>query len=416
MMKKFVAVLAVITMVCMSSLAFADVKMGGIMEIMSRDYQNLNFYKDAGADEVRTLQRIRLIADSTTGDVKAKLVIEKDFGAGVWGTTTSATGGTNGYQGNTTFGIREAWALFPVADTGIFIKGGHMNLALSHGQFFASNRYGADAWVAYKDIDTLHIGLVDIKVGEGAVGANGDDVDAYAFVVTNKMGDATVGVNITDVKMRPTKDIQNIGLHYGGKVGAIDLKAEFDMQMGADKTTATSKKYKGTLLYVNGAVAMNPVTINFTLASGSGEKGTTNDYEGFQNFIDTNGHYTLLYEYMIPTMAGAKSTGFVNTTAISAGAMFAATKNVKVGGDIWILQASEKVNVNPGSGALNAAGQTQATDAGMEIDIKVLWKLADNLNWNWTIGYFKPGAAYKQANGTGVDAATGIQGLLTLNM
>jgi hypothetical protein len=55
----------------------------------------------------------------------------------------------------------------------------------------------------------------------------------------------------------------------------------------------------------------------------------------------------------------------------------------------------------------------------MEVDVKLNWKLADNLAWNWTLGYFKPGDAYKTtqtANGvtTLVDAddVTGIQGVL----
>jgi hypothetical protein len=426
-MKKIFAALVVLTMVCMSSMAFAaDVTMGAIMEIMSRDYQNLDLNKDTngGATDnpVYTLERLRLNMDMKAGDVKGKVTLENDFTA--WGTlekyqgqsetqATSVASGTTGTTRVSTLGIREAWMLFPVADTGVFIKGGHMNLALGQGQFFSSMRYGSDAWVAFKDIDTMHFGVVDVKVGEGNNGRNDDDTDAYVLVGTNKFGDAVAGVDITTVNMRAADaKLYNVGLNYKGKVGPVALKAELDLQAGTDKNAGgTDSKYKGNLLYVNGAVDMNPVTVNFTVARGSGNKANGTDTDAFVNFIDTNGHYTLMYEYMIKTAANAKNTGFVNTTALSAGAMFAATKNVKVGADVWLLQATEKTNLVAGA---NAGELSNAV--GTEIDAKIQWKLADNLQWNWVLGYFMPGGVYKGADGTGKDAATGIQGLLTMTM
>lgn len=303
--------------------------------------------------------------------------------------------------------------LFPVADTGVFIKGGHMNFALGQGQFASQMRYGADAWIAFKDIDTMHFGLVNWKVGEGNISKSDDDTDAYVLIGTNKFGDAVAGVDITSVKMRASDaNLYNVGLNYTGKVGPVALKAELDLQAGTDKNAGgTDAKYKGNLLYVNGAVDMNPVTVNFTVARGAGAKQNQTDNNQFVNFIDTNGHYTLIYEYMIKTACGAKNTGFVNTTALSAGAMFAATKNVKVGADLWMLQATEKANVS--NGELSNA-------VGTEIDAKLQWKLADNLQWNWVLGYFIPGGVYKGTDGTGAeigkDATTGIQGLLTLTM
>jgi hypothetical protein len=440
MMKKVFAMLVILAMVCMSSMAFAaDVTMGGTMEIMSRDYQNLDLNKNTngGATDspVYTLERVRVDLNAKAGDVKGKITLENDFDT--WGrfetnqgTTAVATGVTNTTTGavSTTkvsrLGIREAWMLFPVADTGIFIKGGHMNLALGQGQFFSSMRYGSDAWVAYKDIDTMHVGLVNVKVAEGTNGLNDDDTDAYVLVATNKFGDAVAGLDITSIydrnnnlafnttTQRADTNLINLGLNYKGAVGPVALKAELDLQSGKAEGDTADKKFKGNLIYVNGAVDMNPVTINFTLARGTGDKVGGADYDGFKNFIDTNGHYTLMYEYMINSAAGAKNKGFVNTTAISAGAMFAATKNLKIGADVWVLQATEKCNLSTGE---------LSNDAGTEVDVKLLWKLADNVNWNWTLGYFAPGGIYKSApaadgSTTGTDSALGLQGLLTMTM
>ena len=435
-MKKVLAVLAVMAMVCMSSMAFAaDVTMGGTMEIMSRMYQDLDQNsKGTNNDEVRTLERVRVDMNAKAGDVKGKVTLENDFAT--WGsggnaylgqataTTVSGATGTNQTSKVSALGIREAWMLFPVADTGVFVKAGHMNLALGQGQFASQMRYGADAWIAFKDIDTMHFGLVNWKYQEGgnglvntgavALSKADDDIDAYVLVATNKFGDAVGGLDFTTVNVRPSDaKLYNLGLNYKGNAGPVALKAEVDLQMGTIKNaggSGTDSKFKGNLIYVNGAVDVKPVTVNFTVARGSGNKANSNDNDGFVNFIDTNGHYTLIYEYMIETAAGngVKNSGFVNTTALSAGAMFAATKNLNVGADVWMLQATEKTNVN---------GGTASNDAGTEIDAKLNWKLADNVSWNWTLGYFMPGAMYKNAAGTaGKDATTGLQGMLTMTM
>lgn len=417
MMKKIFAILVVAAMVCMGSVASAaDITMGGTIDIMSRMYQDLDQNADgAGNDEVRTLERLRVDMNAKAGDVKGKVTLENDFGSGVWGTLESNQGKTTvsttvtptTYTSTTkvsALGIREAWMLFPLSDTGVFVKAGHMNLALGQGQFFSSMRYGSDAWVAYKDIDTMHFGVVNVKASEGtSVSKGNDDVDAYVLVATNKMGEAVAGLDFSVVNMNRAAENQlmNLGLNYKGAVGPVALKAELDIQSGDASSTS---KYAGYLVYVNGAIAMSPLTVNFTVASGSGDDGTD---EGFTNLIDTNGHYTLIYEYMVKAASGSKNSGFMNTTALSAGAMYDVSKNLKVGADLWLLNASEKTTVN---------GGTAATDAGTEIDAKILWKLADNLNWNWTLGYFMPGGIYDYAGGKSADPTTGVQGMLTMTM
>jgi len=423
MMKKFYVLLAVAAMVCVSSIALAaEVTVGGSVDIWSRNFRDLDLNKKVGDGEIDTQERVRLDVNVKAGAVKGKVTIENDWDTlgrfeAIQGTTTVATGATNTTTGAVSasrLGFREAWMLFPVPSTPINVKAGHMLLQLGNGWFFRSNKYGSDAWVAYTDIDKLHLVLVDVKVSEGLT-SQADDVDAYMLGATLKASETMkFGADLTMVNDRKnalgfggvsTKEtqVQNLGLHFDGKAGPVGLKAEIDVQTG--KAKGNDAKFKGNQVVIQGIVPMDPVTINFTAARGSGAKLTDNDYKEMITFLDLDPRYTFLYEYKIKTASGAKSTGFSNTTALSAGAMFKATKSLAVGADLWLLQATEKTNVNGGS---------ESSDVGTELDVKLNWMLADNLTWNWLVGYFKPGAVYKTAAGTGTDASTGVQGALSM--
>lgn len=425
-MKKIITMLAVVAMMCVSTIVFAaDVTVGGSIDFRSRNFRDLDLNKNAGDGQIDTQERVRLDVNVAAGDVKGKVTVENDWDTlgrieAVQGTTTVATGVTNTATGavSTTkasrLGLREAWMLFKVPDMPFAIKGGHMFLQLGNGWFLRNNTYGSDAWLAITEVDTLHIALFDIKVSEGAA-SQADDVDAYGLVVTNKFGDITAGIDLTFANDRRNTLgfntpgyqtlAQNIGLNMNGKLGPVGLKAEIDVQQGKAKGATGEQKISGNQIVIQGSVPMDPVTVNFTVARGSGNKSGDADIKRMVTFLDADPHYTFLYEYKIKTAAGAIYTGFSNTTAISAGAMYAATKNLSVGGDVWILQATEKTNVNGGS---------TSSDVGTEVDVKLNWKLYDNLSWNWLAGYFKPGAVYKTAAGTNNDASTGVEGVLSM--
>jgi len=83
--------------------------------------------------------------------------------------------------------------------------------------------------------------------------------------------------------------------------------------------------------------------------------------------------------------------------------MFAATTSLSIGADVWFMQASEKV----ADVTSTTPGKT-TSELGTEVDVKLNWKLADNLTWNWTLGYLDPG------KGLGKDASTGAQGVLSM--
>jgi hypothetical protein len=421
-MKKVLAAFAALAIAGMSTMAFADVKLGGSVDIRSRNLDNTADFNDKANDKsVITQTRFRLDVGVTAGDVKGKINIEQDWqnmgsagleayqGQKLISTTTDTTTGTKG----SILGVREAWLLTPIPGTPLYLKGGHMPLQLGNGWFFRNMKNGSDAWVTYTDIGALHLGLVNVKVLESSANAS-DDTDAYVLVATNKFGDATAGVNLAFLKDRQGKagfggevDAQNLGLHFGGKVGPVALQAEIDLQAGKIKGAGGDSKLKGNQIVVQGNVPVDPVTVNFTVARGTGPKANSQDVDQIVTFLDADPHYTFLWEYIVknPACLGADGKpaagqGFCNTTAISAGATFKATKNLTIGADAWMLQATEDVASKTGTGT--------TSDLGTEIDVKVNWKMADNVSWNWTLGTIMAG------DGLGKDDATGIQGVISM--
>ncbi len=427
-MKKFFVLLVVVAMTCFSAVAFAtDLTVGGSVEIRSRNFTGLTLDKSNNAFDAKDTQsRIRLDVNVMASDVKGKIELESDFdttGSHDWGTSNGGpqAPGSTYNTGNT--GFREAWINFNLPGIPVNVKVGHQLLQLGNGWFFRSGYFGSDAWVVSNQTGNNTTAFLDVKMNEGFI-QRSDDADAYVLLDVLKLNETmTIGVNLTVLNDR--SDIltfgsttvpampsgkqtlfENLGLTLNGKFGPVALKAEIDVQDG--KAKGNDRKLKGNQAVLQGNVAMDLLAINFTVARGSGDKVGGKDYDGYKNLLDIDQHYTLLYEYKINTAAGAKNTGFANTTAVSAGVSAVVLKSLTVGADLWFLMATEKTNVAMTGGP---AGST-SDKIGTELDATVNWKLYDNLSWNWTLGYFKPGAAYKDGNGKGTDAATGVQGIL----
>ncbi len=432
-MKKFVVLLVVVAMTLITAMAYAaDVTVGGTVQIRSRDFSNMDFndkVQDTNATQQRdTQERIQIDVNAKAGDVKGKISLWNDFET--WGSEVSAGGAPGSLEseqgqavnaagnrgtGPGNLGIREAWVNFNLPGIPVNVTAGHQLLSLGNGWFFRNMHFGSDAWVIANQTGNNTAAFVNVKVAEFST-ARADDVDAYVLLDVFKLNDAnTVGVDLTMVKDRagafgpvfgiagvvPGSDLENLGLNYNGKLGPLALKAQFDIQMGKIKMGAGSNpKFKGNEIVLQGAMAADPVTVNVTLARGTGSKASDTDIKSFINFLDVDPHYTFLYEYKVPTAAGAKNTGFSNTTALGVGATFAATKSLNVGADLWILRATQKV------ANVASPGGSDTNDMGTEIDLKLNWNVAENLSWNWVAGLLKPG------DGLGKDNATGIQGIL----
>ncbi len=451
-MNKLLVAVGALALVFMSSIAYAvDVTVGGEINIRSRYFSELDLNKNDGGNDAHqafTQERVLLEVNAKASDnLKGKVAIWNDFDT--WGrfeapqgnNTTASEVSPYLPSGNPgIISIREAWIDFMLPDLPVGIKAGHQLLQLSQGWFFRSNYMGSDAWVVYLPSGGNTFALTDVKAFENVPAKASDDIDFYTALGNFKLGDdMTAGFDVTWLDDRAGQLISgyetfltripgipvppiaqgmyllNLGLNFTGTVGIVKLKGELDVQDGNWKGGhfggTGDLKFDGNQIVIQGSIPVDIVTINATLARGSGDKRSTNNrYEGIVDFQDIAQHYTLLYEYKVVTAAGFRNTGFANTTAVSVGAMVKLSKSVQVGGDVWYFGATEKANINPATGGYGTGGLSH--DAGTEVDLKANWQLYDNLSWNWTLGYFTPGNVYRQADGSGKDAATGLQGYL----
>ena len=427
-MKKFLAVFAVLAMAGISSVAFAaDVTVGGLVQIRSRDFNNLSFNKDDNSkNQIDTQERIMIDVNAKADGVKGKISLWNDFND--WGGNSGGlerplgVGFGNSTTDGNAFGFREAWINFNLPGIPVNVNAGHQFLALGNEWFLRSKHFGSDAWVVANVTGNNTAAIVDIKVTEGATKivtiptgtasssafANSDDVDAYAFLDVFKIDDNNmIGFNFAEVHDRigalggTSGALDNIELHYSGKLGPLALRAQVDQQMGKVKFAgAADKKFKGNEVVIQGNVALADLGVNFAVGRGSGTKPGSADIDKYVNFLDVDPHMAFIYEYKVGL--GGAHLGWQNITGANIGASYAVSKSLTVGANYWFLQSTEKVaNVKPGA----AAGST-TNDVGSEFDINVAWKLYDNLSWNWDLGYLAPGAAL------GKDAAMGAMGVL----
>lgn len=318
------------------------------------------------------------------------------------------------------FNVLQAWILYH--GTGLFgfhsgIKVGHMPLALGEKLFFDHTRFGDDAVVFFMDpTKDLHIAFVWDKVtGEGnghrvipilgipantLTGSrfdNTDDLDGYVGLAVYKL-DAknTVGINYTYLNQSDARyTAQNLGIHANGNIAGFGYKAEADINFG-ELGNSDFKGYAG-MLGVNYMV--DPATLRASFAYGSGPEAGSSDIDQFTPYLSEVQNYTFIYEYLVNSTAGGKSTGLANTTYYNLGADFSPMKDLKASIDGYILRASES---NSPSGSKNA---------GWEVDLKVVYNVAKNLAYQVDAGYFKTGRFY----GDNREDVTVLRHMLTLN-
>ena len=454
-MKKFYAILVVLALTLVSAVAMAEVTVSGSIDIRNLATNNTADYssKATTPDSGRTTQeRLRLNVDAKNDGVKGRITIENDWT--VWG--TAGTGGveTNQGKGAANLGFREAWIDFQLPGlTPAHVKVGHQFLALGNGWFFRSGKYGSDAWlVGLPGKNT--VAFVNVKAAEWNT-AREDDTDAFVLLDNFKITDnQTVGVYFARLRdprgefmnatfngslpapAAPTTpsigaeaNLDTIGLWFNGKLGPINLQAEIDLQGGKAKDPGNpDTKFKGKQVVLQANMPIDPLTINATLAQGSGvdqyATSNSNDVKQIMTLLDADPHYTFVYEYLVNTAciksvttpAGpglnstinyGKNTGFCNTTAMNIGAGYKISKNLSVNADFWMLKAVEKVNIGGGAGA------NGSDDLGTELDIVVKWNLYDQLSWNWQLGRMMPGKAYDKSATVSADNIDAIQGILS---
>ncbi len=445
-MKKFLVIIAVLAMAMFSSVAMAEVTVSGSIDIRNLATNNTADYssKAATSDNNRTTQeRIRLNIDAKNDAVKGRITIENDWD--VWGRVeapqaiSTSTTDTTGAAGR--LKIREGWIDFTIPGAGpAHVKVGHQFLQLGNGWFFRSMKYGSDAWlVGLPGKNT--VAFVNVKAAEWNT-AQEDDTDALVLLDNFKITDnQTVGVYLARVRdprgqfVNATfnaggtatpgaeANLDTLGLWFNGKLGPINLQAEIDLQSGKAKDPGSpDTKFKGNQLVLQANMPIDPLSINATLAQGSGQDiystSPNNDLKQMMTLLDADPHYTFVYEYLVNTaciksasstgtLSYGKNTGFCNTSAANIGAGYKIAKNLSVNVDFWMLKAVEKVNIGGGAGA------TGSDDLGTELDIVVKWNLYDALSWNWQLGRMMPGKAYDKSATVSADNIDAVQGVLS---
>lgn len=383
-------------------------------------------------------QRVRLSVDAKVSpNVQAFIQLESE-GTGFDNTNDKYYWGTSG--GNSGFSnakpkadpdFLQAWILY--TGQGLFgvpagLKIGHMPLKLAYGQFFDHTQMGDDALVLFVNpTKQMHIAALTIKLAEGAITDNTDDLDAYVGLITYKFSDAiTAGINYTYLNSSDFgMSQQDIGVHADGKIGGFGYQAAVDFQFGnllKDVTNADELKFKGYAATLKANYDLNPVNLRGSFVYGSGEKELgDNDIREFTPYVGNVQNYSFIYEYQHATTAFNKSgllnpadysnghaAGIANTTYVNLGADFKATKDVSLSLDGYYFWASK-------TGAWeDLTGNDVSKTAGWEIDGKLAYQIAKNLTYQIDAGYFHPGGFYEDAYGVDTKGVTVLRHLIQL--
>jgi hypothetical protein len=385
------------------------------------------------------------IAEGEIPQVRAMSIDPSQSGSYIWGNYES--------KPNADLKLRQAWIQY--TGSGLLgapagLKIGHQLLTLGEKQFLNHERFGDDALVVFVNpTKELSLAAATAKLNEGYYTVPGDDIDVYALMGTYKVDkDNTIGLFYTyfdsddlteamwtDPEYSPFNGLsfQDLGVHAHGLLsGMIDYAAEVDFQFGrADKqpdaTGYDNLKYSGWAVYMKGGykVPESPLNIRASFAYGSGDDngiktpGTPDGDQRIKEFqacmgfdgettIDRYVHYTQIYERtiataaLIQTLGGSgdilaapgephRNTGIANTTYYNLGADLAATKDLTLSLDGFIIRASK----TDGWKKVLDLSNDVSHNVGWELDFKGSYKLAKNLNYFVEAGVFKPGSFYE---------------------
>jgi hypothetical protein len=382
------------------------------------------------------------VADNVEGFIELEIAQGENVQSGLY-----IWGGGSAFQShdskpNADMRLRQAWILY--TGSGLLgapagIKIGHQLITLGEKQFLNHERFGDDALIVFVNpTKELHLAAATIKANEGFYTLPGDDLDVYALIGTYKFNkDNTVGLNYSYFNNSDLDDtfggaysnldglsFQNLGLHANGMLASIISYAlEVDMQFGKAKgfdpgpehpVATDTLKFRGFGVYAKGGfkVPETPLNLRASFAYGSGDKNADEDGK-IQEFQVSQGfdsevalarfvHYTQIYERTIATAAllqtlggsGAivgphRNTGIANTTYYNLGLDLAATKDMSLSLDGFLLRATEN------EGWENIVGNDVSKNVGWELDFKGSYKLAKNLSYFVEAGLFDPGAFYE---------------------
>jgi len=324
--------------------------------------------------------------------------------------------------------ILQAWMLY--SGSGLFgfpagLKVGHMPLALGQKEFFDHTKFGDDAIVAFLlPSKELEIDLLTIKfAGDGANSNvytfqpltlnytgnkydNTSDLDGYVGIITYKMDPKTsVGLNYTYLNLPDLGfSHQNLGFTANGEFSGLGVKAAADFQFGkVFSGTPTETKFRGYAFMAGLNYMVDPLNLRASFAYGSGDNDANDGKDKqFETYLGNDQHYTLVYEYNVVSTAGRINSGISNTTYYNVGLDVTPVKDVTASLDGYIIRATK-------------AADGVSKNAGWEVDGKIVYNIAKNLNYQIDAGYFKAGNFYADTYSVDKKGATVLRHMLTLS-
>jgi hypothetical protein len=346
-------------------------------------------------------ERVRLSVDAKVSpSLEGMLQLE----SGVGQTDVYTWGNFNSKP--TDLGILHAWIAY--SGSGLLgfpagLKIGHMPLALGDMEFFDHRKFGDDAALAFLlpakglEIDLLTIKLAGdgaaipsnieafgVKGYDGSKTDNTSDLDGYVGILTYKIDDKTsVGLNYTYLNLPDFEfSHQNLGFTAKGQVSGLGYRAAADAQFGKNDGTLAERKFRGYAVLAGLNYMIDTVNLRAGFAYGSGDNNAADGKDSqFEDYLASDQHYTLVYEYKVDTTAGRVNSGISNTTYYNLGLDVNPMKDVKVSLDGYILRASKTM-------------EDVSKDAGWEVDSRIVYKIATDLTYQVDAGYFKAGSFY----------------------
>jgi len=390
----------------------SQITLGGNIRTRGEFNNNVtDFNSDADDRAAFYDQRLRLnVTAQVTANVTGYMSWENEYKWGQGGST--ATGWYN--QGNKRRGTAETlegWILYKGDMLGL--KVGHMPLALGNKLFFDHTKYGDDAIVVFADpAPGLHVAGLTIKIEDGANG-NAVDQDAYVLLAAYTAENFGVSADVTNVKAGKQSsyatileglagapdgtgkvNLYNVGVRGNVSLGMVNLKADVEMQFGTlftdDDTYETD--LAGNAIMVGADAKLGGVNVGLEIGRGTGQEENESDATFFVTSLNSGVDYIgFVADTRAAIPGNPKGAGISNLTYVKLTAAAPVTDAVSLNGALlWMTLTEEVANEDA---------------VGTEIDAKMTYKMARNLNYWIEGGYLMAGDAY----GNDVDDAYAIR-------
>jgi hypothetical protein len=379
----------------------AMIEISGSMRFRG-EYADTDFDSDNDNEKAAYDGRVRLKVKATVSPNTMGVVEIETGGTGndtyTWGADKHGGSGATGlYQeGNAKIGdltIRQAYIAHQGNALGTLagFKVGHLLVKLGNGLFFNHAKLGDDGIVLWVSPSKgTELSFATLKFRESSSTEDDDDADCYTLMAETAVNGVKLSGDVTYVLDQTTggdTTLWNIGLRGEAGFGGVTLRGDVEIQTGDDDVNNVD--LEGWALLVGADANAGPAKVTAEFAYGSGDDPDSADNEAFITSLSSGQKYTYVYDYKVPTAAGAKNTGLTNTWYIKLGASADVAPNAKLGADLYYLRAVEDVSIN---------GADPDKDLGIELDGKLQYQIDTNLVYFVEAGVLFAGDAYDFAD------------------